>query len=390
MDQIRIAEITQRPSESRIAVLDGFRALSIGLVLFAHCVIYANHAEWLRQLGTASGSIGVTFFFVLSGYLITSLLIKEYRTTGTVSLAHFYARRGLRIVPAYGAFILVLLALVLCGLLPRLVARDAFISMAFARNLVGRTHETAHLWSLSLEEQFYCVWPMAFLFLFRWKPIASTVVAIAALIMWRCVLWQASGISVGSLYMRTDMRFDSLLFGCLLALLMSKSSSRPISSAHGFTPLAIIALAGALCVAMWADRLVATYLLKHSLVSALAAIGIYAITRNTGGWLVGVFSWSPVVFVGRLSYSLYLWQQLFLGPLDSGMAPIRSSAILGLAITFTVAIVSFYFVETPFLRLKSHLRGPNSLQPPGADSSSSSQSAPTAPAINLGRGESRL
>ena len=147
----------ERPVAERSAYvpgLDGIRALAIGLVLFSHSVIFDEFTA-LHAVGNAAGHAGVAVFFVLSGYLITTLLLREEDRTGGISVRLFYLRRSLRLFPALWLYLLVVGAIWLAGGLPQLPWHDFVSSLLYIRNFLGRGHETSHLWSLSIEEQFY-------------------------------------------------------------------------------------------------------------------------------------------------------------------------------------------------------------------------------------------
>ncbi|HEY0252534.1 MAG TPA: acyltransferase, partial [Kofleriaceae bacterium] len=152
-----------KESPGRIATLDGLRAISIVVVLFAHLVGTRNmpaigHTEWV-------GEVGVRTFFIISGFLITTLLLREREKTGDVSLKAFYVRRVFRIMPAFYTYIAVFAALTMIGWVA--IAR---VDFAYAIAYIMNFHEhhgweLGHLWSLAVEEQFYFIWPVAFVLL---------------------------------------------------------------------------------------------------------------------------------------------------------------------------------------------------------------------------------
>src|SRR5262245_18321747 len=148
-----------KPGSSHVPGLDGIRALAIGLVLFSHSVIY-DEFTGLRPFGLVAGYAGVAVFFVLSGYLITTLLLREEDRTGGISLILCYCRRALRLLPALWLYLFVVGAMWLAGGLPHHPWHSFLRSLFYIRNLIGRGHETDHLWSLSIEEQFYLLWPV--------------------------------------------------------------------------------------------------------------------------------------------------------------------------------------------------------------------------------------
>ena len=151
-----------RPSfRDRVYVpgLDGVRALAVGLVIFEHSVVFDQFSHF-GSVGLSGGHTGVALFFVLSGYLITTLLLREEERTGFISLRFFYIRRALRLFPALWLYLFVVAVLTLAGWLPHNPWHSFFSSLLYFRNIVGRGHETDQLWSLSIEEQFYIIWPL--------------------------------------------------------------------------------------------------------------------------------------------------------------------------------------------------------------------------------------
>src|SRR5688572_6248603 len=148
------------PTKSRLQSLDGWRALSVILVLGGHSErVYRGSAKWITVFRWSEGALGVLFFFVISGFLITLLLIAENDRNGGISLKHFYIRRALRILPVYFAFLLTIAALQYFT--PYSQSWVAWLgNLTFTQNFLGSPHPTAHLWSLSVEEQFYLLWPV--------------------------------------------------------------------------------------------------------------------------------------------------------------------------------------------------------------------------------------
>src|ERR1700678_2280156 len=164
----------------RLPTLAGWRAVSIITVLGAHTTVTQGFPARLLPLFTwlFDGSLGVRFFFVISGFLITWLMLVEGRRNGTVNLKHFYVRRALRILPVYAAFFVVLLVLQMSTTF-HLNARSWFGNLTFTTNIVGSASWTnGHLWSLAEEEQFYLLWPALFVL-----SSASTRMRTAALIL---------------------------------------------------------------------------------------------------------------------------------------------------------------------------------------------------------------
>ena len=338
-------------SRDYVPALDGLRAVSIGMVLVSHLAIYGGAASLVRGAGNASGSAGVTVFFVISGYLITTLLLVEERATGGISLRGFYARRALRIFPAYYTYLAVLVGLTLVGLVPRAPLHDFLSSAVYLRNFIGRGHETAHFWSLAVEEHFYLFWPSFLILIPNRHRLRATLGLIAAVCVWRSVLVLTGNATVGALYVRTDLRVDSILVGCVLALLLVRSGGAPLFRHHARSALLAAAALGGW--SMFAFRVPYADAVATTVSAALIGIVVHHVVTAPEGGASRVLSLGPMRAMGRLSYSLYLWQQLFMGPVvaDAALTGLRRFP-LDLALTFAAAAASYFLVEKPFLRLK--------------------------------------
>lgn len=337
--------------------LDGIRALAIGGVLLAHTVIY-DEFSGLRPVGHTAGYAGVAIFFVLSGYLITTLLLREENRTGGIALRLFYARRALRLFPALWLYLLVVMAIWLAGGLPQHPWHSFVSSLLYIRNLVGRGHETGHLWSLSIEEQFYLLWPLVLICLPR-RNHARLLLAVCVLggvTAWRVWAARTGLASQGALYVRSDFRFDAPLFGCALALAQQVSPRLTLwSNSAGWRSSALVIL-GVGGLAVWIGLRLNEVVYPGTDATVVCLLGVVLILSQVGaqGRVSRWLTWAPLVLIGQMSYGVYLWQQLFLGPLDPGFARIRSFPF-GLVATFAVAAVSYCFLERPLLRLKDRM-----------------------------------
>ncbi|QDT14980.1 acyltransferase family protein [Alienimonas californiensis] len=334
--------------------LDGLRGAAVGMVLFAHSVIYDEFSSW-RSVGSAAGGAGVTIFFVLSGYLITRLLLAEERRTGTIALKLFYARRAVRLFPALWLYLAVVGLLALPGFLPDCPWHSFAASLLYLRNLVGRGHETAHLWSLSIEEQFYLLWPFVIVLLPGRDRVrlGAALAGVVTVTVWRTAAAAEGWASPAALYLRTDFRFDAPLVGCALALL---EQVRPSLFDFWTTPGRSDLLAGTAAAALvsWitlggGGPIAESIRLTGVCLSASALI---VSQLGTPGPLSGWFAWTPLVALGRISYGVYLWQQLFLGPHVDGFERLRSFPN-GLAATFAAALLSYWLLERPLLAFKN-------------------------------------
>jgi peptidoglycan/LPS O-acetylase OafA/YrhL len=333
-----------------IPILDGLRAVSIALVLGDHLVSYHPDTAWLQPVGKACGSTGVSLFLVISGYLITRLLLLEEHRRGRIHLRLFYARRALRIFPAFYAYMVVVLLLTGAGVLDREPLYSYVASLLYLRNLAGRGWETGHLWSLSLEEQFYLLWPTVLVLTPARHRLPVVGLLIAAVLGWRSVLVLSGHIHEPALGTRTDVRIDAILVGCLLALLAQRGWLARLRPGTVWPVL----LASLLLVA---NAVVAHHAplwkgASGTFQAVFLAVILYGFLEGGPTVLHRVLETPPVLFLGKLSYGIYLWQQLVLGPPTGFLGALRASFPANLIVALGLALVSYFVMEKPFLALK--------------------------------------
>jgi peptidoglycan/LPS O-acetylase OafA/YrhL len=336
----------QPPRLGHRPALDGLRAIAVLAVL-------CNHA-WAQQLPFAGGQIGVDIFFVLSGFLITTLIAEEQRGSGRVRLRNFYGRRALRILPVLVVVVCVaeLVVAAVGSPVNRMdTIRAAPQAMLFVQNWDLALHQGSllggylgHTWSLSIEEQFYLLWPVALIALVRFAGTrAALTVCIALAVAGQLLslsLW-ATGNASYFVYFGTPTHGSVLLIGCALALLSLErrpSLSTPtVLAAGAFTALALAAAPpGPL----------------PELVAALCAcvLVVRAIGDRPNVWLTGV----AMRWIGRRSYGMYLWGLVIDAVIaDRGIAPGPLRLAIDLPLTIAVAQISYLLIERPFLSLKS-------------------------------------
>jgi peptidoglycan/LPS O-acetylase OafA/YrhL len=345
------------------------RAIAILLVLLEHGHATARFPDlgpmrWLASLGL----LGVEIFFSLSGFLITLLMLREYSRTGELSLRDFYLRRVLRIVPAYAVFLLAVACLDFSlrtqhpalgtGPYAHPTGGDWIAALTYTMNFRPRlTWDFGHLWSLSIEEQFYLIWPL-FMALARPRMRAfMPLMAMATALACRCLLvWIFPAHSAG-IHGWTFCRLDSIAAGCLLAILAWEPSSRRWLERWLLRPDTSIITLAILVASNYAAMKSQTWNLTGSF--TVNAIGIAALIW----WLacrprsiVGrVLNFRFVAGIGTLSYSLYLWQQLFLKPQDLSGHQWWTMFPQNVVLAIVAAFVSYRLVELPFLRLKDRL-----------------------------------
>jgi peptidoglycan/LPS O-acetylase OafA/YrhL len=343
----------------RIASLDGWRALSILMVLAGHAATSISYRlPTPFELVFENASLGVFIFFVISGFLITSLLLDEYRLTGDVSIKQFYARRAFRIWPAFYVFIIVV---ALLGSLGVLTVRPAEIMAAglYIWNYFpgGRTWFLGHTWSLAIEEQFYAVWPVVLKFARRRASwIALGIILISPVI--RVATYLLFPSLRGHIPIMLHTRADTLMFGASLALLRREPwfisaidwAFRHKLPAFGAAFMFVVSPGLAW---LWKGA----YFLPFGQTVDGICISLLLLwsVQNEKSPFVRFLNWGPLVHIGLISYSLYLWNPLFLGPEGPLMGvplPLRLIAL------FVVAECSYRFVEQPFLRMRSRLVKP--------------------------------
>ncbi len=336
-------------SGGRIASLDGLRALSIALVLFCHLCgtrSFPVSTYFLRGIAD-TGNLGVRIFFVISGFLITSLLLEERAITGRISLKNFYLRRVFRIFPAGYTYIAIIGLLGLLGFC-QVTRADYLAACTYTLDFVQR-HDwnLGHLWSLAVEEQFYLLWPFALCV--AGKKHGLLVAGIFFLIGPLSRL--AGHLAPDSLAFSSFSFFcnaDALASGCLLAGLWGRlgRSVRYGRFRQSWAFLAIPLLA-VICV-VWEERWPGGSL-ADLLLNVCIALGIEWCVRRRTTIIGRVLNWRPIAFVGTLSYSLYLWQQLFI---DRHLFDAVHSFPLNVMLAFALAALSFFCIERPFLRLR--------------------------------------
>lgn len=331
------------------ADIEGLRGIAVALVVLFHA-----------GLPIPGGFIGVDVFFVVSGYLITGLLVREHERSGRISFSGFYARRIRRLLPAATVVVLVTLAasLMLIGPLDLpTVMTDGAASVLSVANIrfalaegnyfaaIGQPSPFLHFWSLSVEEQFYLVWPAMLLFAMRGGRRRVGLVLIAVLVASFTANVALTDAASSWAFYSLPTRAWQLALGGLLAVAGSSlpKTARILAGVAGW-----IALAGLVAAAMLIDDRT-PYPGVASLAPAIAAAVLIGSGTVRGG-AGALLSTPPARFLGRISYSLYLWHWpiLVLVPLAVG-APFPAEGRAGLLLAAVlVAWLSWRFVEEPF------------------------------------------
>ncbi len=344
-----------------IPALDGIRAVAVVAVLCYHGGI-----GW-----AAGGFLGVDAFFVLSGFLITGLLLKEWGGTGGIALGSFWARRARRLLPAL-LLVLAAVALYAGAAAPasqlNQIRDDGLASLGYVANWRFIVNDLSyfeqfavpsplrHFWSLAIEEQFYLVWPLIVVGILTWRK--GSVRALAAIVAPAAIgsavlmaLLYEPGTDPSRVYYGTDTRAQSLLVGALLAMWFTRHPV--VEGRHRRAALHGAALVVAVVLGwVWSSTSEqASWLYQGGflLLAVLVVVVIASVSQPQSGPLGAVLSLRPIRWIGLISYGLYLWHWpvfVFLSPTRTDLDGDELFA-LRLAMTFAIATVSYYAVERP-------------------------------------------
>lgn len=346
--------------QNHFPALDGMRGVAILLLLFGHFNI--NYYTWHYGV-IFNSTTGVHIFFVLSGFLITTLLLKEKLRNGRISLKYFYIRRALRILPLACLFLLVLVGLNYAFDL-HIRAFDFLASIFFIKNMPIRQEPyTAHFWSLAVEEQFYLTFPILLSFNIRWYTILS--LAIVVFVPMVCIVnYFAPVLFSGNAALHFISRACNyafwkgpviILIGSVSSILVFKGVINPERiKANRFLSLALLLIAVIIHakIFLYYTRYLSEYL------SAILVGMVIVITISQKDVLSKILSNVVLTTIGMVSYSIYIWQELFAGPrgFQPWMQYFTQLPVWGMILAkfiFLTIIVSFSFAfETKFLKLK--------------------------------------
>lgn len=348
----------QRPA------LDGLRGVSVLLVILCHL-----DTPWFNLRG---GWFGVQIFYVLSGFLITSLLIDEWKRTGTISIRAFYARRLLRLAPALLAVLALVIIVSSLISTPEEAGRirsASLITLLYSSNwfiALGKfpaPEVLCHSWSLSVEEQFYIVWPVVLFALLRIRSLTALLWIVSGLVVllssWRAYLWVTTSDKL-RVFFGSDTNAAAILVGVIVSLLMA--TGRYPTSAKGVRAatisgaiMTVLIPVGLLTLTPYVSGTHDWWMYVGGVLGVDIAAGILIMALLVSP-VKDLFSHRPLVWTGRVSYGLYLWHYPALwwardhAKLGSLAEPVA------VALTFVVAALSFYLLEKPFLRLKGRFQ----------------------------------
>jgi len=334
---------------------DGLRAIAVLLVILVH--------TWSTLV--PGGTIGVYMFFTLSGFLITALLLNEVDRTHRLSFKNFYVRRALRLLPALVAVVAVVVVVSrVTGIDRTIIGTTAPAALFYYANWQSAAGDKmgllAHTWSLSVEEQFYLVWPLTFWV--GWKLGRAKGVLAAALIGCGVSLIAHDVLRLlGATSARIDNGFDtqsvSMFIGCTLATSLYLGW-RP--TRRQVWPAALVGAAVILTTAVWT---------RARIWSSAATWGLAILAMSTAAIIVLIERWpqgrtarwlsvAPMAYVGRISYGIYLWHFLIVQYVGRvfGFRQSSKAFVAVVVLTLPVATASYYGLERPFLRLKDRFR----------------------------------
>jgi peptidoglycan/LPS O-acetylase OafA/YrhL len=329
---------------SRVASLDGLRAISIAFVILGHLAGTPGFPIVKATTPAALATLGVRVFFVISGFLITRLLLIEQKKYGSIRLTTFYFRRAFRIFVPYYAFLAAVAVAARLGWL-ELASGDMGYALAYATNYhPQRAWALWHTWSLSIEEQFYLLWPALLVLLGVRRALGVAGAWLLAAPCWRIFLWYfdpASHFEIGHTFGTVA---DAIAVGCLLAgvrgHLWRNARYRILLGSRWFAlvPLAVLA------AGVSADRPRVTLTIGAFVVNVGVALCIDRCLRFPDALSTRLLSMRPIVVVGRASYSIYLWQQLFL---DRSSQRWATAFPVNLLLVAAVATTAWILIEKP-------------------------------------------
>lgn len=333
--------------------LDGWRAIAVVSTILYHDsrhVLGPSSTDWFQKYG----AVGVDIFFGISGLLICSRLLQEEQAQGRINLREFYIRRFFRIVPPMLLFLLVIGALAAVGLI-YVMGKEWLAALLFFRNYSWFSAKaqvtdwfTSHYWSLSVEEHFYFFLPGLLFFVPKRLRMTALGTLVALIGARRFYLQVFRHVSYLAIYKHTDVRLDALLIPAMLAIALQNQSCRDWFKRLGrlwFAP-AIVSVA-----LLTSEKFpVLTPLAQSFLIPIMLA----ATVMQPAGIFAQMLEWPVARWIGRISYSLYLWQQLFfVGHFLKDYQPLGflNTFPVNWLMVFGCAALSYYLVERPLIRL---------------------------------------
>jgi len=354
-------------SHQKLPSLDGWRAVSILLVMGAHSGDvpgYPQENGLQRHFPILfDGNLGVRFFFVISGFLITYLLLREWDRTGGINVRAFYARRSLRILPVYFAFLAVSLILHFTT-----AAKQKLITwigdFTFTVNYLPRGIMSGHLWSLAVEQQFYLIWPLLFVWLKRrpaFLAAAFLVPVIVALAARAITAFDLSPWILHPLFHHHSalVNFDAMAAGCALAFLYHRHASILVERVSGGKlALMVICALGMIVIPSYVQGSGSAWWRVFGPVVQMFGFAALMFASVINPALFKPLNWAWMMKIGAISYSLYIWQELFCArPETYGVKSYWFLSFPGwMGASFFVAFLSYYCFERPLMGRRAKLR----------------------------------
>lgn len=344
-----MSESTRGNALAYVPGLDGLRAIAVLLVVAFHAKVPAF----------GGGFIGVDIFFVLSGYLISALLLVEIDRTGGVDFKGFWRRRLVRLFPAMVTMVAALLFIaLLIGSAPDAALRHSLASLLYMadydRSLTGESHNLEHMWSLAVEAKFYLVWPLI-LAVWARRMTPATLVRAVVLLAIAAISWRIFNVQIGlpwdAVYYRFDTRLSGLLIGSSVAAALRAGFRPTLPRWSGFAPLPLAPLLlrqfGDFSMLTWAPIAV-----------EVAAAMLILVALQGKGRIAGALTIKPLVWLGTLSYGIYLWHFPIVRILRDEMHW-SLTLLIGLSLSIVLAWLSLQTIE----RWASRYRAPRPIIP---------------------------
>lgn len=354
INQTHNALLSPHAQYGYIPGLNGIRAISVLIVLLAH----------MGMEHIIPGGFGVTVFFFISGFLITRLLIAENETKGRIGLKQFYLRRFIRLYPAL-LFMVVgtTFAYIVLGWgVPKPL--EMLSALFYGANLyqvgiriVGDLPfmPWTHLWSLAVEEHFYLIFP-AFLIMLsgNWRRILKVLICLlAAALFWRTYIYVQTQLPIQDYsYMMTDTRIDSLIWGCVLSVMLHVyGSSKKISWLIGLWPVI------ASFLAIMASFFIKDEAFRYTSRFSLQGLALFILFSNLFfwdkvRWVMSILEWKPLAWLGTVSYGLYLWHVPIIDMCIRFIGDNPKAYLMAVPLSIYLAAFSYYFIEKRFLDLR--------------------------------------
>jgi len=352
--QMTHATLTPRAQYGYIPGLNGIRAISVLIVVLAHMGL--SHI--------IPGGFGVTVFFFISGFLITRLLIAENALKGHIKLKQFYTRRFIRLYPALLFMVFGTTAFYMLigwgGPKPAELFSAVFYGTNFYQ--VGARMDGAlpfmpwtHLWSLAVEEHFYLIFP-AFLVLMgtQWSRILKGLMAVlVAALLWRIFIFSQTSLPVADYsYMMTDARIDSLVWGCVLSIMLHvHGTTQRLSWLMGYVPVIVsgLAIVASFLIRDEGFRYTARFSLQGA---AMFILFLNLFYSDRFHWAISILEWKPLAWFGTISYALYLWHVPIIDVFTRFYGESVYAYVAALIVSLYLAAFSYDMVEKRFLKLR--------------------------------------